>query len=131
VSTSRPLGVTLIALLAALQAIIAGYHTLQYLNLMPFRVGDYVFFGFNLLAAVLWAVTALCYLWAARSLWQMERPGWMFATLLAGWVLILDVVSLLGGTAFDALLPSILISAAVLIYCLWPGTRDKFSVAGT
>ena len=61
----------------------------------------------------------------------MERQGWVFATFLAGWVLIFDVVSLLGGTSFEALLPSIVVSAAVLIYCLWPGTGDNFSVAGT
>jgi hypothetical protein len=118
-------------LLAGLQAIVCAYHALQYLHILPFRLGNYTFFGFDFLAAALWGVTALCWLWAARSLWQMEQQGWRFATILAGWILILDFVSLLSGTSFEAVGVSLLVSAAVLIYCLWPGTRDNFSVAST
>jgi uncharacterized oligopeptide transporter (OPT) family protein len=59
-------------------------------------------------------------------LWVLDPGGWTFATIYSGLELILDVLSLLGGTSFSAIVPSVVVSAAVLIYCLWPGTRDQF-----
>jgi hypothetical protein len=123
---SRPFGVTLIALLALLQALIAAFHTLQFLHILPFSLGPMTVFGFDLLGAILWGASALAYLWAARALWQMEESGWMFAVLLSGWIVILDVIELIGVTPLQAVLPSLVVSAIVLIYCLWPGTRDAF-----
>ncbi len=129
-SQSRPFGVTLLSLLAWLQAIIAGYHTLQYLHILPFSLGPMTFFGADLLAAVLWGLTAAIYVWAALKLWQLDIRGWSFAALLAGWILIFDVLEAVGATPLSAVLPSMLVSALVLIYCLLPGTRDHFSEGG-
>jgi hypothetical protein len=126
VTQSRPFAVTLLSLLAGLQAVISAIHTLQYLHILPFSFGPMTVFGFDLLGAVLWGVTTLCYLWAAGALWQMQEAGWMFMTILAGWILILDVFQLLGASSIQAVSPSLIISAVILIYCLWPGTRDKF-----
>lgn len=124
---SRPLGVTLIALLAGLQAVLAGYHTLQYLHILPFGLGPLSFFGFDLFGAVLWGATTLAYLWVARMLWNLEESGWIFAVMLAIWVLVFDLLSILGGTSLQAEMTSILVSAAILFYCLWPGTRQHFA----
>jgi hypothetical protein len=126
---SRPFLVTILALLAGLLAVIAAYHTLQYLHILPFTRGPMTVFGFDLLGAILWGATCLAYLWAARSLWQMEESGWMFMTILSGWVVILDIIELIGQTSLQAVLPSLVVSGAILIYCLWPGTRDKFDTA--
>jgi hypothetical protein len=118
-------GVTIIALLAA-QALIAAIHTLQFLHILPFSLGQMTVFGFDLLAALLWAASAAAYLWAGRMLWRMEESGWMFAVLLSGWIVILDLVELIGVTPLQAVLPSLVVAAAVLAYCLWPGTKDAF-----
>jgi len=128
VTQSRPFGVTVLALLAFLQAIIAAYHALQFLHILPFSLGPMTFFGSDLLAAALWAVTAAIYVWAGLRLWQLDIRGWMFAALMAGWILILDIFEAVGATPLSAVLPSMLVSALVLVYCLWPGTRDHFSV---
>jgi hypothetical protein len=127
----RPFGVTIIALLAFLQALIAAIHTLQFLHILPFSLGAMTVFGFDLLAALLWAATAAAYLWAGRMLWRMDESGWMFAVLLSGWIVILDLVELIGVTPLQAVLPSLIVAAAVLAYCLWPGTRDAFYRAPT
>jgi hypothetical protein len=129
VTQSRPVLVTVLSLLAGLLAVIAAIHTLQFLHILPFSFGPMTVFGFDLLGALLWGVTALCYLWAARSLWQMEESGWMFLTILSGWVVILDIVEILGQSSIQSVSPSLFISGAILIYCLWPGTRDKFDIA--
>jgi hypothetical protein len=67
---------------------------------------------------------------AALKLCQLDIRGWSFAALLAGWILIFDVLEAVGGTLLSAVLSSMLVSALVLIYCLLPGTRDHFSEGG-
>jgi hypothetical protein len=126
VTRSRPVGVTVIAILCALGAVIAAYYTLQYLGLLPFSLGPLSFYGFNFWGALLWALCALAYLWAMRALWMLDPQGWMFAVLISGFNLILAVVSILGNSTFQALLPSIIVNAAILIYCLLPGTKEAF-----
>jgi hypothetical protein len=54
----------LLALLAGLAAVIAAYHTLQCLHILPFWLGPMSFFAFDLLGALLWGVTAACFVWA-------------------------------------------------------------------
>jgi hypothetical protein len=126
VSRSRPFGVTLIAALCALGALEALYYTLMYLGIRPFTIGDMQFYGQNFWGALLWALSVLAYLWAMRALWTLDPQGWMFAVLISGFNLILAFVSLLGGSSFQALLPSIVVNAAILIYCLMPNTKEAF-----
>jgi len=64
------------------------------------------------------------------KLWQLDIRGWSFAALLAGWILIFDILEAVGATPLSAVLPSMVVSALVLIYCMLPGTRDHFSEAG-
>jgi hypothetical protein len=125
----RPFGITLLAILALLAALVAAWHTLQYLHLIPFTLGPLTFFGFDLLGAILWGVTAFVWIWAATNLWNVQPQGLMFATLLAGLNLILAALSILGASTFQALLPAILLNGIILIYCLSPGVRRAFGTA--
>jgi hypothetical protein len=129
VTNSRPFGVTILAILTALGGLVALYHTLQYLHILPFYLGQMAFYGFDFWGALLWGLSTLAYAWATVMLWQMNPQGWMFATLLSGLNLILDIISLIGASSLQALLPSIIINAAVLIYCLVPSTREAFAQA--
>ena len=126
-SGSRPVGVTVLAILAALGALLAAYHTLQYLGLLPFSLGQMSFFGVNVWGALLWAVCLLCWLWAMRALWAMEPQGWMFVVLISGLNLIMAAVSILGASTFQALLPAILVNGAILLYSLLPSTKEAFA----
>ena len=36
----RPIGVTILAILAGIAAVIAVYHTLQFLHILPFTLGE-------------------------------------------------------------------------------------------
>jgi hypothetical protein len=122
----RPTGISILAVLSGIAAVIAAIHTLQYLHLLPFFLGPLTFFGFDPLAALLWAATTAAWVWAAVQLWNVNPQGWMFLVFLAAIDLILAVISLLGGTSFSALVPTIIVSAAVLIYCLTPGVKSAF-----
>jgi hypothetical protein len=122
----RPIGVTILAVLAALGAIMAVIHTLQMLHLWPIYLGPARFFTFSLIGAILWGVLAAIYIWLVRRLWSLDPQAWMFMVILSVLNLALDLISILGQSSFQAMLPSIVINGIILIYCLLPGTRKAF-----
>jgi hypothetical protein len=123
---SRPFGVTVLAILGGIAGVIAAYHTLQYLHILPFWLGPMAFYGFDLWGALLWGITTVIYAWLVSMLWTMNPSGWLFLVILSIWNLVLAALSILGASTFQALLPAILVNAAVLIYCLLPGTKRAF-----
>ncbi|HRA64574.1 MAG TPA: hypothetical protein PL187_01055, partial [Caldilinea sp.] len=82
---SRPLGVTLLAIFALLAGLVAGYHMLQMLHILPVRLfgGAVRFFTFDIFGAILWGIMLLIYLWVFRMLWNLDPQGWTFVTVLA------------------------------------------------
>ena len=93
----RPIGITILAILSGIAAVIAAIHTLQYLHLLPFFLGPMMFFGFDLWAALLWGVLTLIYLWVMRMLWNVDPQGWMFLVILSALNLGLALLSAIGG----------------------------------
>lgn len=127
----RPFGVTILAVLAAIAAIIAIIHTLQMLHLFPIRgpFGLFAFFTFDLLGAILWGILALIYIWVTNKLWNLDPQGWLFVATLAVLNLILAVISIIGQSTWQAMLPSIIVNGLILIYTLLPGTKEAFGLA--
>jgi hypothetical protein len=127
-SKSRPFGVTILAILAGIAAFFAVIHTLQMLHLFPISgpLGVFSFFTFDLLGALLWGLMAAIYIWLVRMLWNLDPQGWLFLVIIAIFNLILALVSILGASSFQAMLPSILINGVILVYCLLPGTKEAF-----
>jgi len=125
----RPFGVTLLVILAGITALEALWHTLQYLHIMPFSLGPMQFYGFDILGAILWGVTAAIWIWAAINLWNLRRDALTFVTIIAGWNLILAVISLLGASTLSAVLPSLALNILILIYVFTPQVREAFGVA--
>lgn len=123
---SRPFGVTLLAILVGIAAVVAGIHTLQMLHLWPISMGTVRFFTFDLIGAILWGVMFLIWLWVVRGLWNLDPSAWLFVVVLSSLNLILDALSILGGSTFAAMWPSLLINGLVLIYGLLPGTKAAF-----
>src|SRR3954447_11704049 len=122
----RPFGITLLAILAAIAGVVAAYHTLQYLHILPFSLGTLSFFGFDLWGALLWGVLAVIYAWVVSMLWTVNPQGWLFVVILSGMNLVLDVLSVIGASTLSALAPSIIINGIILLYCLLPGTKRAF-----
>jgi hypothetical protein len=84
------------------------------------------FFGFDLWGAILWAITTFVWAWVAVQLWNVNSQGWMFLVLISAFDIILAVISVIGATSLSAVLPSIVVNAIVLIYCLTPGVKSAF-----
>jgi hypothetical protein len=132
---SRPIGVTIIAILAGIAAVIAIIHTLQLLHLFPIQnplpIGPTRFFTFDLLGAILWAILAAIWIWAARGLWNLDPQAWLFVLILAGLNIVLGIVSVLGGSTWNQVALSLVINAVIFIYGLTPGVKQAFQVEST
>lgn len=128
---NRPVGVTVLAVLAAIAAIIAIIHTMQMLHLFPIRgpFGQFAFFTFDLLGALLWGVLALIYIWVMNKLLSLDPQGWLFVAALSALNLILAVISILGRSTWQAMLPAIIVNGLILVYTLLPGTKEAFGVS--
>lgn len=124
----RPIGVTILAILALLAAVAAAWHTLQMLHIIPVSFGEMHFFTFDFFGAILWGIMFLIYLWVFRMLWNLDPQGWLFIVVLAALNLILALVSVLGASTFNSVLPSVLFNGIVLIYANMPGVKAAFNM---
>ena len=122
----RPLGITILAILSAIAAIIAGIHTLQYLHLFPFFLGPMMFFGFDLWGALMWGLMTVIYVWVTSMLWNVDPQGWLFLVILSALNIGLALLSAIGGSSLSAELPALLLNGIILIYCLTPGIKQAF-----
>ncbi len=124
----RPLGVTILAILALLGAAWALVATLQMLHILPVFVGQIHFWTFDFWGALLWGILFLIYLWVFRMLWNVDPQGWLFLVIISGLNLILAFLYILGGSSWDAMSAAILINGIILIYCLLPSTKRAFEL---
>jgi len=127
----RPFGVTVLAIVAGIAGVLAAYHTLQYLHILPFWLGTLGFYGFDLWGALLWGLLTVTYAWVVSMLWTMNPSGWLFLVAIAVCNLVLAVLSIIGSSTVQAMLPAIVVNGLVLIYCLVPGTKRAFGVPAT
>jgi hypothetical protein len=96
------------------------------LHLWPISMGTVKFFTFDIFGAILWGVMFLIWLWVVRGLWNLDPSAWLFVVVLSSLNLILDVLSMLGGSSWEAMMPSLVVNGLVLIYGLLPGTKAAF-----
>lgn len=128
---SRPVGVTILAILAGIAAIFAAIHTLQFLGILPFFIGPagYKVHYFSFWYALMWAVMVWIYVWLVQSLWKVEAQAWMFLVIVTIFELFLGFLSMLGASNWEDVSGSIILSAIILLYCMLPGVRGAFGTA--
>ena len=129
---NRPFGVTVLAILASLAAILAGVRTLQYLGIIPFTIdffiGDFSFRTFNLWAAFMWGLLTWIYIWLVRMLWNVQPEAWLFLAVITVFNLILDFIVLVGGGTVEDIGAAFLLNALILLYIMLPGTKKAFDM---
>ena len=124
----RPIGVTLLAVLAGINAVLAVLHLLQAVGVLPYVVGPVSVRDFNLWYTLMWGLTVWVWAYVTRLLWRVDPWAWMFLVVIAAFNLVFDFVALLGTTAVSDLSLSFLLNVVILIYALLPGTREAFNV---
>lgn len=124
----RPIGVTILAILAGIVAVIAAFHTLQFLGILPWiRVGPFAVRDFNLWGTLMYGLLTWVYIWLVQMLWRVDPSAWLFLIIITIFNLILAFVSMIsvdfewGDFGWE-----VFINGLILIYCMLPGVRRAF-----
>jgi hypothetical protein len=125
----RPLGVTILAILAGILAVLAGIHTLQALGIFPYVIGPVKLHSFNLWNALMWGIMVWIYIWLVQMLWRVEPAAWLFLAVISTFNLILNFLAMLGTSTWSDVSISFLLNLAVLVYVMLPSVRRSFGTA--
>ena len=121
----RPFGVTLLAVLAGVLAVLAILATLRWLGLVPWFGPGPGMRVFNLWAALMYGILAWIYVWLTQMLWRVDGQAWIFLAVITVFNLTLAFVELLQ-YSWENVAVSVLINGFILIYMMLPGTRKAF-----
>lgn len=124
----RPIGVTILAILALIAAVVNGYHALQYMGLFPITLGPISFFNINLLGSLGYIALAAIWVWVFTKLWALNPQGWSFMVILSVINIVFAVLAIIGQSSWQSQMPAIIISALVLIYAYSSGVKKAFNV---
>ena len=122
----RPIGVTILAVLAAVIAILSAIHALQFLGIFPFFIGHVAVRTFNFFYALMYGLLVWVYIWLVQMLWRVRPEAWLFLVFITIFELMLDFISMLGASTWQDVSVSFLINAIILIYCMLPGVKRAF-----
>jgi hypothetical protein len=122
----RPFGVTVLAILAGLAALLAVIHFLQAIGLIPYMIGPIAVRGFSLWNAIMWALMIWVWIWLVKMLWDVDPQAWLFLAVITVFNLIFDFVLMMGMSTWSDLSLNIILNAIILFYVMLPGTRRAF-----
>jgi hypothetical protein len=121
----RPIGATILAILAGIAAVLAGIATLRFLGLFPF-LGPLNIRTFNLWYALMYGLLTYIWIWLAKMLWDVEEAAWLFLAVITIFNLTIDFIILVTGGEWVDVNVSVILNALILIYIMLPGTRRAF-----
>ena len=122
---NRPIGVTILAILAVILAVLSGIAALRFLGFFPF-LGPLNLRIFNLWYAFMYGLLTYVWIWLAKMLWDVEEAAWLFLAVITVFNLVIDfVIMVTGGDWYDVNV-SVIINGLILIYVMLPGTRRAF-----
>jgi hypothetical protein len=125
----RPLGVTVLAILAGVAAVLAGVHALQSLGIIPFALGPFEIHAFSFWSFLMWALMVWVWVWLVKMLWNVEQQAWIFLAVITVFNLILDFTVMLGQGEWSDVSVSFIVNGLILIYAMLPGVKKAFDVA--
>jgi hypothetical protein len=124
----RPFGVTVLAILAGLAAVLAGVHALQALGIFPYLLGPFSVHAFSFWSFLMWALLVWVWVWVVQMLWRVDKEAWLFLTVITIFNLIVDFTVMLGAAGWTDVSASVIVNAIILIYVMLPGVRRAFGV---
>jgi hypothetical protein len=125
----RPIGVTVLALLAGLAGLFEVWRALVFLGIAKFTfVGKEVSFSDPQWASALWAILiAAIWFWVAAGFWNVRAYAWSFGIFISIFTIIFGFFALLGsaGTMESETL-GWLLAIIIFFYLNYPGVRNVF-----
>jgi hypothetical protein len=125
----RPFGVTVLAVLAGLAAVMASVNALQALGILPYFVGGFKVHAFNFWSFMMWALMVWVYVWLVQMLWHVDKQAWLFLAVITVFNLVLGFTVSLGAGEWSDAGVSFLLNAVILIYVMLPGVKRAFDAA--
>lgn len=122
----RPIGATVLAILAGIAAVLAAIHLLQSLGILPYFIGEYSVRGFNLWNAIMWGLMLWVWIWLVQMLWRVDPQAWLFLAVITVFNLVVNFVYLLGRADWSDVSLSFIVNAVILIYIMLPNVRAAF-----
>jgi hypothetical protein len=124
----RPFGVTVLAILAGIAAVLAGVNALQALGIFPYFIGEFKVHAFNFWSFLMWALMVWVWVWLVKMLWSVDKQAWLFLAVITVFNLILDFTVMLGAADWNDVSLSFIVNAIILIYVMLPGVKQSFDV---
>ena len=121
----RPIGVTILTIVAVTLAFLNAIVMLRFLGFLPF-LGPINVRIFNLWYALLYGLLAYIWVWLAQMLWQVDRQAWLFLAVITVFNLCVDFVLLVTEGSWYDVKFSVIVNALILIYIMLPGVRRVF-----
>ncbi len=124
----RPIGVTILAVLAGLAGLLEIWRTLVFLGIAKFTfVGAEVSFKDPQWGQALFAILlAGIWFWVAAGFWNVRAYAWSFGTFIAMFTLIFGFFAVLGQSTLEAEFAPMFIAFVMFFYLNYPGVRDEF-----
>jgi hypothetical protein len=124
----RPLGVTILAILAGLAGLMEIWRTAVFLGIAKFTfVGKEVSFPDPQWGPAIWAIIlAAIWFWVAAGFWNVRASAWSFGTFIAIFTLIFGFFAVLGSSTLEAEFVPMLIAFLVFFYLNSPGVKEQF-----
>lgn len=124
----RPFGVTILAVLAGLVAVLSAIHALQALGIFPYLIGPFRVHDFNFWSVLMWGLLVWVYVWLVQMLWRVDKSAWLFLAVITVFNLILDFTVMLGAGDWSDVSLHFILNGLILIYVMLPGVRSAFDV---
>ena len=124
----RPFGVTLLAILAGIVAVLSAYHALQALGIFGYLIGPFNVHAFSFWSFLMWGLLVWVYVWLVQMLWNVDKSAWLFLAVITVFNLILDFTLMLGQGQWSDVNVSFILNAIILIYVMLPGVKQAFEV---
>ncbi len=125
----RPIGITILALLAGLAGLFEVWRALVFLGIAKFTfVGQEVSFPDPQWGSALWAVLiAAIWFWVAAGFWNLRAYAWSFGNFIAIFTVIFGFFALLSSQGtMESETVGWLLAIIILFYLNYPGVRNAF-----
>jgi hypothetical protein len=125
---SRPIGVTLLAIGAALAGIYEIWRALIFMGVSTFNfVGKTVSFPEPQWGQVIWAlIIAAIWFWVAAGFWNVRAYAWSFGNFISLFTLIWGFFAVLFGSSVEAETIPWLLAGGIFLYLNYPGVQQHF-----
>ncbi len=124
----RPIGVTVLAVLAGLAALAEIWRMLVFLGIVNFTfVGKSVSFPEAQWGQAFWAlILAAIWVWVAMGFWNVRAYAAQFGIFISLFTLIFGFMALLFGSSMEAETVPWLLAGAIFLYLSYPGVQQQF-----